>query len=583
MTMKLLFTALVCLLLCGCTPRPEIAPPPTEPVAEAPAPRSTSYGSAVTAFSLPVKNVRQFLPFGDGFLLKAERTLCLLDSSFLLLSHWEPEFDPLIRVCGEIVTAFDPGSGELLLLDSSLCELRRITLPADIHGEPILSDDSSILYYCTRRGVYGWDLGSGIRRRIRDIAGAELLPVALHGPVLQCRTADNRDLFLDTADGQLLKELDGPVSLFTEDDSYYCRFDSGSVENLIFGTGEDSPMALFPDNLNARGYFLVGQHAAVTVTSPADGKTKLDLYSLDTGCLRDTLILEAGHTPTAIVSSKDSVLLLTSSDLLLKWQPDAPPVSGKSHTDTYYTADAPDHAGLAQCRDYAQQLSETYGVEVLIWKDAVAQEPWDYRFEAEHRYPVILQQLQTLESCLAQFPESVLRDTAAHFDILRICLVGCIRPITESSGPAEPTGIQFFDENSASIVLAAGDHARQALYHELFHVMETHILSHSNALDRWNELNPSGFSYDLDHSANARRNSGVYLEKEQRAFVDTYSMSFPKEDRARIFEYAMLEDMDHLFRPKTMQQKLSAICTGIREAYGLKKQEEALPWEQYLK
>lgn len=581
--MKLLFTALVCLFLCGCAPRSEIAPIPTEPVAEAPAPRSTSYGSAVTAFSLPVQNTQLFLPFGDGFLLKAEKKLSLLDSRFLLLTQWEPESDPLIRVCGETVTAFDPSSGELLLLDSSLCELRRITLPADIHGEPVLSSDGSILYYCTRRGIYGWDLDSGIRRRIRDIAGAEVLPVALHGQVLQCRTADDRDLFLDTADGQLLKELDGPVSLFTEEERYYCRFDSGSVENLIFGTGEDSPMALFPENLSAQGYFLAGQHAAVTVTSLADGKTKLDLYSLDTGCLRDTLTLEAGHTPAAIVSGgKDSVLLLTGSDLLLKWQPDAPPVSGKRHTDTYYTADAPDHAGLAQCRDYAQRLSETYGVEVLIWKDAVAQEPWDYRFEAEHRYPVILQQLQTLEGCLGQFPDSVLRDTAAHFDTLKICLVGRIRPITESSGPAGPTGIQFFDETSASIVLAAGDHARQALYHELFHVMETHILSRSNALDRWNELNPSGFSYDLDHGANARRNSGVYLEKEQRAFVDTYSMSFPKEDRARIFEYAMLEDMDHLFRPKTMQQKLSAICTGIREAYGLKKLETPLPWEQYL-
>ena len=38
--MKLLFTALVCLLLCGCAPRPEIAPPPTEPVAEAKLTRS---------------------------------------------------------------------------------------------------------------------------------------------------------------------------------------------------------------------------------------------------------------------------------------------------------------------------------------------------------------------------------------------------------------------------------------------------------------------------------------------------------------------------------------------------------------
>ena len=31
-----------------------------------------------------------------------------------------------------------------------------------------------------------------------------------------------------------------------------------------------------------------------------------------------------------------------------------------------------------------------------------------------------------------------------------------------------------------------------------------------------------------------------------------------------------------------MQRKLTALCQGIREAYGLKKLEETLPWEQYL-
>ena len=59
-------------------------------------------------------------------------------------------------------------------------------------------------------------------------------------------------------------------------------------------------------------------------------------------------------------------------------------------------------------------------------------------------------------------------------------------------------------------------------------------------------------------------------------------MSFPKEDRARIMEYAMLPDMAHLFRAPIMQKKLAALCAGIREAYGLKKSEETFLWEQYL-
>ena len=59
-------------------------------------------------------------------------------------------------------------------------------------------------------------------------------------------------------------------------------------------------------------------------------------------------------------------------------------------------------------------------------------------------------------------------------------------------------------------------------------------------------------------------------------------MSFPKEDRARILEYAMTPGHEALFQATQMQAKLSQLCQGIREAYGLKKAEETFLWEQYL-
>ena len=62
-----------------------------------------------------------------------------------------------------------------------------------------------------------------------------------------------------------------------------------------------------------------------------------------------------------------------------------------------------------------------------------------------------------------------------------------------------------------------------------------------------------------------------------------YSMSFPKEDRARIMEYAMMPGNEAYFKSSTMQSKLKTVCKGIREAFGLKKYAEPLPWEQYLK
>ena len=72
------------------------------------------------------------------------------------------------------------------------------------------------------------------------------------------------------------------------------------------------------------------------------------------------------------------------------------------------------------------------------------------------------------------------------------------------------------------------------------------------------------------------------MQPDTRSFVDTYSMSYPKEDRARIFEYAMTAGNAPLFAASPLQYKLKMLCQGIREAFGLKKSPENFLWEQYL-
>ena len=98
----------------------------------------------------------------------------------------------------------------------------------------------------------------------------------------------------------------------------------------------------------------------------------------------------------------------------------------------------------------------------------------------------------------------------------------------------------------------------------------------------WNTLNPKVFSYDYDYIANLSREDYQWTEGEDRAFIDIYSMSYPKEDRARIMEYAMMLGNEDCFESETMQRKLRQLCLGIRDAFGLKKSTEAFLWEQYL-
>ena len=117
------------------------------------------------------------------------------------------------------------------------------------------------------------------------------------------------------------------------------------------------------------------------------------------------------------------------------------------------------------------------------------------------------------------------------------------------------------------------------LYRQLFHLMEIHIFGNSNVFDDWQDLNPAGFRYDYSYEANSLRDSGIYLWRDSRAFVDTFSMSYPREDRASIFAHAMLPGQEELFSSSAMQEKLRAVCTGIRDAYG---PSEHCLWEQYL-
>ena len=60
-------------------------------------------------------------------------------------------------------------------------------------------------------------------------------------------------------------------------------------------------------------------------------------------------------------------------------------------------------------------------------------------------------------------------------------------------------------------------------------------------------------------------------------------MSYPKEDRARMMEYAMTPGNESCFETETMQKKLRQLCIGIREAMELEDAADAFLWEQYLK
>ena len=603
--MKHLIVVLLCLLLCGCgremvPAQPEALPEETTLSVTAGLydpdhPIEQQYPGLVRAYPLTLRKVQGMLPLGKDILVLSGQGNTrltrytgknLVEAASVMLGFTLEQEDPSLQFHENGISYFDPVHQATILLDHSLQQTGSIPAPEGLSGVPVLSFGQDTLYYCTGWSVVAWDLKSGIRRTVKEMSYERQELTALHQneQILECRIQDHgtdRKLLLSADQGLEKTQLPESAIVHTVGDRYFAAVTSGYQKLMIFGNAEEAAELLLPSHNWQQQFYLPEDHGVVTVTTTADN-TQLDYYELNTGILRSSLTLDTQQVPKSIVNTRDHAVYIlcydpaADCDILYRWDPLRQPPSA-DNTVSFKTDYHTEPEALAACQDYADAIGETYGITVRIADEAVAVQPWDYQFQPESLAPVLVKELRLLEQRLAQYPKTVLEQTKSHFTGLTICLVRCITGTGDPASLPSATGIQFFEDSEAYVVITTGTYSEQALYHELYHVMETHILTESTALDQWEALNPGNFSYNQNLGE-----AEIYLQGQTRAFVDHYSMVYPKEDRARIFENAMLSEKQPVFQSEYMQRKLTAICTGIRAAYRLRKHPEVLPWEQYL-
>ena len=606
---------LCCLLLCGCaagvSPETSTSPTETQPIErcgyyDPDSALEAQTGGAIRCFSLGDSAGHSVMSIDDQILLfsvtESGTHLTVLSGDMLYptataeLECLLSADDPSLRRWENGISFFDTQAMETVVLDAELREISRIAVPEDLLGIPLLSTDRRTLYYGTSTAIRALDLETGISRVLRETANSyqAVTGLWLDDAVLECSIAGDdanyKALFLSTETGETLEITSDSMELVTFGENYYAAFLNGSTQSFVFGTAETEPAALMPEDSTEGGYFLPEDQAAVMFFQPSDSEAVLDYYDLETGLRTASLSLSTEFYPWSFDTVADGQVCFLNydeaygCDTLYIWDTTLSPSGDNTvYTDTYYTREAPDYEGLAACTLYAQDIGDRYGIEVLVYKDAVKVQPGDYALEYEHLAPVLQKELAQLDARLGNYPEGFLQTLSERFDGVTISLVRSISGSAESGSLDTASGIQFWDGYHAYIALTAGMDTEYSLYHELCHLIDSVVLTESSAYDRWDELNPAGFEYDYDYIANQSRNSGEYLREEKRYFIDMYSMSFPKEDRARIMEYAMTEGNEALFQSSTMQAKLKALCEGIRKAFGLRKSPETFLWEQYLK
>ena len=618
------FTALalaVLLMLCGCAVQPE--PVATLPVETIPATEPAGIydagssieketNGAVKAYPLNLSNATGILPMGDDLILFSNEEATVLTKltgetlricATAVLDCGISPSDASLQITESGVTYYDNTRNDLVFLDAQLKEVRRMDVPASICGTPAVSTDCGKLYYCTADALRCLDLETQLDRLVKEMYFRMQMPTALHcsDSVIVCDTTDgsgNRSqLYISTATGELLYEDHDHVTLHTCGPSYFAQYTDGIYTELLTGDSEQGPTLLTPHTYGSVASPLLEIGGTVLATADtAEENTQLDFYDLRSGKRTSSILLKESDSVRSVHARSGSQTvwflrydLLYGCDVLYCWDLSKTAVSDeRSCFSARYTAENPDYDGLFSCREIADALSEKYGVQVLLWRDATTYQPWDYTLVPEYQVPLIREKLKELELFLSMYPDGFLQKCAEKTSSgrIQICLVRRILGNAEIEGALEEAvGLQYWDSNRNTYLCLSVQQEPffQNACHEMSHIIDSRVLTLCKAYDDWSKLNPTGFQYDYGYVTDPARDNLRLTSGDTRAFIDTYSMTYPKEDRARIMEFAMMDGKEDIFQSETMQKKLRQICIGIRQAFDLKHSQEVFRWEQYLK
>lgn len=613
---------LTMLLLCGCD-SPQVSEVPTlEPTVskiteteptEVPGlydpdnPLEQATQGAVQIFPLDTRQAAGIRFMGEDILLFSgnhrTRLTCLsgvqkyIAAEITLTCLLDPN-DPAVTVNENGVTYYDPLPRELVFLSPQLEEQQRIPLNLHHHGNLGLSPDRRYLYYVTEDSLRVRDLDTGTDRILSQMSFPQQQLVSLHrnGTVVQCSAVYTdgswNSLFLCAETGDVLYEAPEDVQLWTWEDFYFTVRPDGWYQELISGSDHFGPSVLVPPDPYSGLEPIPGVRSILLYRHAAEN-TVLDFYDLESGIHASHLTLPGNYSPVSVQPDPAGDILWfltfdrqTGTDILCSWSLDHTVTEGSSHyLQSRHSRSDPDEAGLAECSALASEISRRHSVEIRIWEEAVAVQPWDYTLVSEYQVPLIKSSLHKLDAILSKYPTGFLERAASETENGKIilCLVRSIHGISNTGALESATGLQFWDDCTNAYLAITPDYAmEQNLHHELFHILDSRVLSSCSAYDDWNSLNPPEFRYDNSYTANLLRSDWTLTEGDTQYFIDLYSMSFPKEDRARIMEHAMLPDQAHLFETAAMQAKLRQLCLGIRAAFDLELYPGILPWEQYL-
>ena len=591
--MRLLAAVLCLLCLVGCAGKTEELPETTEETAQS----LHVSGHALESQTSGIMEVFPIAPndplglwaLGEDVVLSTKSGMTLYTGSTLREAA-QTSAGQVLGAVGNSLFVYDETARQILSLDSALSPRSAWSLPEETIGLPGVCPEGNSFYYLQKDGLYQMDTELGSSRVLRDNMAVQSGSVRCLGDGktllldLTDPNGEENTLLISAADGQSIEEALCPKDAAALPEGLALCASPGAFSRVVLlGT---EPQRLVTRSGEKCLGFLPDISAAVTGQLTDSGMT-LGLYLLSTGVCRSEVALPGvDQVRLGCVTADGKLYILAHSQedgwLILRWHYDAFPAQREDSCLVPYH-DTPTAQEAAQSRTKADALEQKYGLDILLYDEALTAQPWDYTFSGTAPADETDWTLEALDTLLSYFPDGFLSRLQTGWEGFSLCLVPKIQGTPASGSLASAQGLQFQEDGQYYVVLALApmEDLRYTLFHEFSHLIDTQVMNRCSAYDDWADLNPQEFAYSLDVNADMTANK-QYLTGTNRCFVDYYAMVNPAEDRARIFECAVNPGNGDMFTAPILQQKLRRICTGIREAFDLEDSGGSFLWEQYL-
>ncbi len=342
-----------------------------------------------------------------------------------------------------------------------------------------------------------------------------------------------------------------------------------------------------------------------------EGNVILKLYSYNIESCRLTAEMETELPGEYMfIQSADEyngVVLLeavsdTSSRIII-WEPEN---IGSQHGYTAISGADYSTANIA----LAQKISEKYSIDVYYGKEGVRHFD-NYAVVSETDEKLINNALTALDGFFGKFPTGFfdeLTSKTVEYDTIKIYLTGQIVPdLSDKESISDAAAFVTAEYNEQLMVLdITMTDLEKTAAHEFMHIIENAMFDmyydengewrDLEQFRRWDMLNPEGFSYYYTYTDDngstlgydavdyngAMYYDGSGIDINTIYFVDGYSMTYPNEDRARIFENiatCSAATLPAYFNGSAMQLKSAYLCACIRECFDCITDDTVLFWE----